>query len=67
MTRGMDVLVLAEDFGLCFLDGEVHEVRLNLDDPVARRVRALLEARDGKVLIEVALDKSGKGRIVTVR
>lgn len=63
----MDVLVLAEDYGLCFLDGEVHEVKLNLDDEVAQRVRRLLEARAGRVLIELALDESGRGHIVTVR
>lgn len=63
----MDVLVLAEDYGLCFLDGEVHDVKLNLDDEVARRVRHLLEERAGRVLIELALDESGRGHIVTVR
>lgn len=63
----MDVLVLTEEHGLCVLDGEVHEVKLNLDEPVARRVRELLETRTGTVLIELALDTSGKGRVVTVR
>lgn len=63
----MDVLVLAEDYGLCFLDGQIHEVRLNLDEPVAERIRSLLVKRDGSVLIELAFDKSGKGRVVTVR
>lgn len=63
----MDVLVLKDDYGLCFLDGKVHEVKLNLDEPVARRIRKLLESRSGTVLIELALDPSGKGRVVTVR
>lgn len=63
----MNVLVLAEDYGLCCLDGKVHEVKLNLDEPVARRVRELLQTRSGTVLIELAFDTSGKGRVVTVR
>lgn len=67
MAQQMDVLVLSEDYGLCFLDGKIHEVKLNLDDPVARRVRTLLEAREGSVLIELVVDESGKGRVVTVR
>lgn len=63
----MDVLVLSEEQGLCMLDGQVHEVKLNLDESVARRVRQLLQSRSGTVLIELALDQSGKGRVVTVR
>jgi len=63
----VEVLVLGPDLGLCYLDGKVHEVKLNLDDPFAQRVRELLDTREGSVFIELALDASGKGRIVSVR
>lgn len=63
----VEVLVLGPDLGLCFLDGKVYEVKLTLDDPFARRVRELLDTRDGSVFIELALDASGKGRVVAVR
>jgi hypothetical protein len=63
----VEVLVLDPTLGLCWLDGKVHEVRLTLDEPVAQLVRELLRARDGSVFLELALDESGKGRVVTLR
>src|SRR5690606_122898 len=62
----VEVLVLDPTLGLCWLDGKVHEVRLTLDEPVAQLVRELLRARDGSVFLELALDESGKGRVVTL-
>lgn len=63
----VEVLVLEPDQGLCYLDGKVHEVKLTLDESVARRIRELLETREGSVFLELALDASGKGRVVAVR
>lgn len=63
----VEVLVLGPERGLCFLDGKVHEVRLNLDDPFAQQVQELLEAREGSCFIKLALGDSGKGRVVAVR
>ena len=53
----MDVLVLAEDYGLCFLDGAIHEVRLNLEEPVARRIRS---QPWGKEIVLIALTGWGQ-------
>lgn len=63
----VEVLVLGPEHGLCFLDGKVHEVKLILDDPVARRVRRRLSERGGRCFLQLALDDSGKGRVVAVR
>ncbi|OUM99606.1 MAG: hypothetical protein BAA04_01385 [Firmicutes bacterium ZCTH02-B6] len=63
----VEVLVLGEGYGLCFLDGKVHEVKLNLDEPLAGRVRQRLARGGGSVCIALDLDASGKGRVVAVR
>ncbi|MBO8141805.1 MAG: hypothetical protein H0Z37_06475 [Firmicutes bacterium] len=63
----MEVLVLDPGRGLCFLDGKVHEVRLNLDEPIACRIRQLLEANSGTAFLKLALDESGRGKVVAVR
>lgn len=67
MFRVVEVLVLNPERGLCFLDGRIYEVKLNLDEKVAAEVIQLLEDRDGRLCIELALDVSGKGRIVGMR
>src|SRR5690606_31365604 len=61
------VLVLHPELGLCFIDGHVHEVRLNLDEKLQEEVAELLEARDGSVCLQLALDYSGRGRVIGVR
>lgn len=63
----LEVLVLSPELGLCFIDGHIHEVKLNLNEKLADEVNALLEAREGSVCIQLALDYSGRGRIVGVR
>jgi len=63
----VEVLVLSAGYGLCFLDGRVHEVRLKLDEPLAGRIRLLLERGAGSVCLALDLDASGKGRVVAVR
>lgn len=63
----VEVLVLGPERGLCYLDGKVYEVKLILDDPFAERVQRLLDERDGSCFMELALDGSGKGRIVALR
>lgn len=63
----IEILVLNPAQGLCSIGGQVHEVKLNLDEPVKKRVRQLLDKADGGVYIELALDASGKGRVVSVR
>jgi len=63
----VEVLVLDAGYGLCFLDGKVHEVKLNLDEPLAGRIRRRLERGEGSVCIALDLDASGKGRVVAVR
>ncbi len=67
ISRMVEVLVLGPTLGLCYLDGKVHEVKLTLDESVARQVRELLVSRDGSVFLQLALDASGKGRIVALR
>ena len=62
----VEVLVLDAGYGLCFLEGRVHEVKLNLDEPLAGRVRRLLEETRGPVCLALDLDASGKGRVVAV-
>ena len=62
----VEVLVLDAGHGLCFLDGRVHEVKLNLDEPLAGRLRRLLERNGGSVCIALDLDASGKGRVVAM-
>jgi len=63
----LEVLVLNPELGLCFLDGHIHEVRLTLDEPVAEQVTELLESRQGSVCLQLALDYSGKGRVIGMR
>ncbi|GEM_PF-3432817 len=63
----VEVLVLSAGYGLCFLDGKVHEVRLNLDEPLAGHIRELLGRGGGGVCMRLDLDASGKGRVVAVR
>lgn len=63
----LEVLVLHPELGLCFIDGHVHEVRLNLDEKLQEEVAELLEARDGSVCLQLALDYSGRGRVIGVR
>lgn len=59
--------MLNPERGLCYLDGHIYEVKLNLNEKLAAEVTQLLEDRDGTLCLELALDVSGKGRIVSMR
>lgn len=63
----VEVLVLGPEWGLCYLDGKIYEVRLILDDRFAQRVQRLLAEHAGTCFMELALDDSGKGRVVALR